>query len=379
MRPNRNFLVYVVTVAIALAMATEHSVAQKLQYPHTKKVDHVDTYFGVKVADPYRWLEDENSPATKEWVEAENKVTFGYLEKIPFREQVKRRLERLYDYPKYSAPFKKGEYFYFSKNEGLQNQSVLCRQKGLDGSPEIVLDPNSFSADGTTRLSGFSLSKDGKLAAYGISRAGSDWREVYVMDMSSLGTLTDTLLWIKASGTAWRGKRFYYSRYPAPEKGKELTTKNVFHTVYYHRVGTPQSQDELVYEDKAHPERFHNVSTTEDERFAILSISERGTGKKGNALFFLDLSKNDKTFRPIIAEIGDDNYGVIDDIGDKFLIRTNRKAPNGRVILFDPSDPDEKHWKEALPEKPEPLQGAGGTASLGRTGDNSRSRGSNRT
>jgi len=300
MRTTRIARLFLVTPALAVVLLCATASAQRLDYPKTKAIDHVDTYHGVKVADPYRWLEDENATDTRQWIKEQNKVTSGYLEKIPFREQVRQRLEKLFDYPKYSAPFKRGEYFYFSKNEGLQNQSVLYRQKGLDAKPEIVLDPNTFSADGTTRLSGFSLSKDGKLAAYGISRGGSDWREVYVMDMTTLGTLADTLLWIKASGTAWRGNGFYYSRYPAPEKGKELTTKNIFHTVYYHRIGTPQSQDELIYEDNANPERFHNVSTTDDERFAILSISERGTGKKGNALFFLDLSKDEKTFRPIV-------------------------------------------------------------------------------
>jgi prolyl oligopeptidase len=359
MKPTRSAWIYLVTLAVALTLATEHSIGQKLQYPHAKKVDQVDTYFGVKVADPYRWLEDENSPATKEWVEAENKVTFAYLEKIPFRQQLRERLEKLFDYPKYSAPFKKGEYFFFSKNDGLQNQSVLYRQMGLDGKPEVVLDPNTFSEDGTTRLSSFSLSKDGKYAAYGISRGGSDWQELYVMEMAGLTRLPDSLRWIKFSGAAWRGNGFYYSRYPAPGKGKELTTKNVFQSVYYHRVGTPQSSDELIYEDKAHPERFHFVGTTEDERFALLSVSDESTGKKGNALFFRDDSKEEKAFRPIVSEIGDDSYGVVDNIGDRLLIRTDNNAPNGKVLLFDPTHPEEKNWKEILPEKPEPLRGVG--------------------
>jgi len=359
MKPTRNAWMFLVTLAVALALATEHSTGQKLQYPHAEKVDQVDTYFGLKVADPYRWLEDENSPATREWVEAENKVTFAYLEKIPFRQQVKERLEKLFNYPKYSAPFKKGEYFFFSKNDGLQNQSVLYRQKGLDGKPEVVLDPNTFSEDGTARLSGFSLSKEGTYATYGISRGGSDWQELYVMEMASLKRLPDSLRWIKFSRAAWRGDGFYYSRYPAPEEGKELTTKNVFQSVYYHRVGKPQSSDELVYEDKVHAERFHFVGTTEDERFALLSVSDESTGKKGNALFFRDDSKEEKAFRPIVSEIGDDSYSVVDNIGDRLLIRTDKNAPNGKVLLFDPSNPEEKDWKEILPEKPEPLQGVG--------------------
>jgi prolyl oligopeptidase len=359
MKTTRSVSVPLVLVILAIALICSPTSAQNLQYPQTRKVDHIDTYFGVKVADPYRWLEDENSPETRQWIEEQNKVTFGYLEKIPFRHQVKQRLEKLFDYPKYSAPFRRGEYFFFSKNEGLQNQSVLYRQKGLDGKPEVVLDPNTFSEDGTARLSGFSLSRDGKYAAYGISRAGSDWQDYYVMDMTTVKILSDTLRWIKASGTAWRGHGFYYSRYPAPEKGKELTTKNVYQSVYCHRVGTSQSNDELVYEDKANPERFHNVGTTRDERFAFLIVSDRGKGKKGNALYCQDLAKPEMAFKPIVAAIGDDSYGVVDNVGDKLLVRTDRNAPNGRVVLCDPNNPDEMNWKEILSEKPEPLQGVG--------------------
>jgi prolyl oligopeptidase len=359
MKTTRSVSVPLVLLTLAVAWICSPTSAQNLQYPQTKKVDHVDTYFGVKVADPYRWLEDENSPETRQWIEEQNKVTFGYLERIPFRQQVKQRLEKLFDYPKYSAPFRRGEYFFFSKNEGLQNQSVLYRQRGLDGKPEVVLDPNTLSEDGTARLSGFTLSRDGKYAAYGISRAGSDWQDYYVMDMTALKNLSDTLRWIKASGTAWRGHGFYYSRYPTPEKGKELTTKNVYQTVYYHQVGTSQSNDELVYEDKANPERFHNVGTTRDERLAFLIISERGKGKKGNALYCQDLAKSETAFKPIVAAIGDDSYGVVDNIGDRLLLRTDRNAPNGRVVLCDPINPDEKNWKEILAEKPEPLQGVG--------------------
>ncbi len=334
---------------------------QKLQYPKTGKVDHVDTYHGVKVADPYRWLEDDNSAETARWVEEQNKVTFGYLEKISYRTKIKDRLTQLYNYPKYSSPFRRGEYFFFSKNDGLQNQSVLYIQKGLDGRPEVLIDPNKFSEDGTTRLGAFALSKDGKYAGYGISRGGSDWQEYHVMEVATRKVLPDTLSWVKVSGLSWQGDGFYYSRYPAPEKGHELSTKNENHQVYFHKVGTPQSADELVYQDAAHPQRFHFVGTTEDERFAILSISDRGTGKKGNALFYRDAKSGDKTFKPLIAEITNDSFGVIDNVtvngGDKFLIETDKNAPNGRVILLDPKNP-EAGWKDVLPEKPEPLQGA---------------------
>jgi prolyl oligopeptidase len=335
------------------------AIAQPLQYPQTKKVDHVDTYFGVKVADPYRWLEDDNSAETAQWVEAENKVTFGYLEKIPYRQQVKQRLENLYNYPKYTAPFRRGENFFFYKNDGLQNQSVLYVQKGLDGAPEVLIDPNKLSVDGTSRLSAFTLRKDGKYAVVGISRSGSDWMDFYVMKIDTKSYLPDTLQWIKFFGAAWSGDAFFYSRYDAPEMGKELSSKNVNHRVYFHKLGTLQSADELIYEDSAHSERFNNVGTTEDGRFAILTSSDRGSGKQGNSLYYCDLSKGEKTFHPIVPTIGDDEYSVIDNVGDKFLIRTNKDAPNGKVVLADPQHSEGKSWKTILPEKPEPLQQAG--------------------
>ncbi len=347
-----------ITLFALLSLQFAATAQQPIQYPKTRKVDHVDTYHGVRVADPYRWLEDDNSAETAKWVEEENKVTFGYLEKIPFRTKIKDRLTQLYNYPKISAPSRRGEYFIFSKNDGLQNQSVLFIQKGLDGKPEVLIDPNKFSEDGTTRLGAFALSKDGKYAAYGISRGGSDWQEYHVMEVASRKVLSDTLSWVKVSGIAWQGDGFYYSRYPAPVKGHELSTKNENHQVFFHKVGTPQSEDTLVYEDPAHPQRFHGVRTTEDERFAILNISDRGKGKKGNSLFYRDAKSGDKSFKPLIAEITDDSFSVVDNVGDKFLIETDKNAPNGRVILLDPKTP-ETGWKDVLPEKPEPLQSVG--------------------
>jgi len=329
--------------------------AEQLQYPKTRKVDHKDTYFGTVVAEPYRWLEDDNSPETARWVEEQNKVTFAYLAKIPYRAQIRKRIEDLYNYPKHGSPFRRGEHFFFTKNDGLQNQSVLYIQKGLEGTPEVLIDPNKWSADGTARLGAFSVSKDGMYAGYGISQSGSDWQEYKVMEIATKRTLPDTLKWIKVSGIAWQGNGFYYSRYDEPEKGKELSSKNEGHKVFYHKIGTPQSGDELVYEDKAHPQRFHIADTTEDERFVILSISERGQGKKGNSLFYREASGSGKSFRPIIAEIGDDSFSVVDNIGSKFLLQTDRKAPNSRVFLFDPASPDESSWRDVIPEKPEPL------------------------
>jgi prolyl oligopeptidase len=230
-------------------------------------------------------------------------------------------------------------------------------QKGLDGTPEVLLDPNKFSADGTSQLGGFALSKDVRHAAYCKATCGSDWRECHVMEVATRKDLPEVLNWVKFSGLAWQGQGFYYSRYDEPQKGKELTSKNEGQKVYYHRVGTPQAQDELVYEDKANPLRRFNVGTSDDERFAFLNISE--SGKQGNALFYRDAKAGDKTWHPIIAEVGEDIYGVVDNVGDKFLIQTNKGAPNWKVVLFDPKNPAEANWKEVLPEKPEPLQGVG--------------------
>ena len=333
--------------------------AQKLQYPASKRVEQTDTYFGVKVADPYRWLEDDAStPEVARWVEAQNKVTFAYLDKIPYRAQLKERLTRLYNYARYTAPYRRGDYYFFTKNDGLQNQSVVYVQKGIDGAPEVLLDPNKFSAEGTTKLGELSVSRDAKYAAYCKSAGGSDWLDCYVMEVATRKQLADELKWVKVSGLAWSGDRFYYSRYDAPEKGRELTSKNENHKVYVHRVGTPQSADELVFEDKAHPQRFNNVVTTDDERFALMTVSDRGTGKKGNALFYRDKKSGDPVWQPLVGEVGDDYYGVVDNVGDKLLVETDHNAPNGRVFLFDPQHPSEKDWKDVLPERPEPLQSA---------------------
>jgi prolyl oligopeptidase len=366
---RRSLIVFALSAGLlsllAIAPLLRHSSASvvdndaKITYPESKKVDVVDDYFGTKVPDPYRWLEDENSAETKSWVQAQNTTTFAYLDKIPYREKLKARLTQLFNYPRLSAPFRRGNTYFFTKNDGLQNQSVYYIQQGVNGTPEVFLDPNKFSTDGTSTLSAFSLSTDGRYLAYGTSTGGSDWVTIHLMEVATRKNLDDELSWLKASGVSWQGNGFYYSRYPAPEKGRELTTKNEFQTVYFHKVGTPQSADTLVYEDKQHPQRFQGVGTTEDERFAILSISERGKGKRGNSLFYKDLSKNEASFSPIVAEIGDDSYGVIDNVGDKFLVRTDKGAPNGRVVLIDPKNPAENNWKDVLPERAEPLQSVG--------------------
>ncbi len=337
-------------------LASAALVAQQLQYPASRKIDHADTYHGTTVPDPYRWLEDDTSAETAAWVEAENKVTFPYLERIPYRKQMEARVKQLNDYAKYSAPSHKGPYVFFSKNEGLQNQSVLYIQKGMDGTPEVLIDPNAWAADGTVRLGAFAPSKDAKYAVYGISRSGSDWQEYRVMELATKKTLSDSLEWVKVSSVAWQGEGFYYSRYPAPEKGKEKASINENHQVFYHRVGTPQSEDTKVFADADNPQRFHTIETTEDERFALLSVSDRGKGKDGNALYARDLSKGEREFTPVIPAIGNESFGVIDNVGDELLIETNYRAPNWRVILVDPKQPAEANWKTILPERPEPIQ-----------------------
>jgi prolyl oligopeptidase len=325
-----------------------------LKYPDSRKTGQVDDYHGIKVADPYRWLEDDNSAETLAWVKAENEVTFRYLEQIPYRSRLKQRLQELYNYPKYSIPSRSGAYYLWSKNDGLQNQSVLYVQTGLEGTPRILLDPNQLSADGTVRLMAGEASRDGRYFAYYLSSGGSDWLDGHILEMETGSVLEDHLEWLKVTGLAWFGDGFFYSRYDAPEGGQELSSRNEGHKVYYHRLGTPQSDDRLIYEDNTHPQRFHTLQTTEDERFAILTISERGQGKDGNALLFWDLSAQEPVFTPIVAEVTDDHFELIDDIGDRFLILTNKDAPNGRVALYDPRQP-ETDWKDVVPETAQTL------------------------
>ena len=328
--------------------------SEKLNYPISKKVDQVDDYFGNKVADPYRWLEYDTAQDVKAWVEAENKLTFDYLDKIPFRQKIKERLTDIFNYPKYSSPFRAGAYYFFSKNSGLQNQSVIYYQKGLDGKAEVFLDPNTMSADGTAALSLLGFSKDKKYVAYAINQSGSDWQNIYVMEIATKKLLSDKLEWVKFSGAAWKGNGFYYSRYDAPKNGKELSDKNEFHKIYYHKLGEPQAKDQLIYEDKTKPLRYYGAQTTEDERFLLVYVSE---GTDGTELYAKDLSKNETKFTQLVKGF-DDNYSVINNNGDRLLVQTDAGAPNQRVVLMDPQHPEMKNWKDIIPEKPELLQSA---------------------
>ena len=328
-------------------------------YPKTARVDHVDTYFGIKVADPYRWLEDDTASAVRDWVNQENAVTFGYLEKIPFRAPLRARLEQLYNYPRYGAPSRTGPYYLFTKNDGLQNQPVLYVQTGLEGTPEVLIDPNKLSTDGTVRLGATVLSKDGKYLGYGLSSGGSDWQEYRVMETATRKQLPDLIRWVKVSGLSWYKDGFFYSGYPAPaDTTKALSGSNENHRVYYHKLGAPQSEDQLVFEDPAHPKRFHTVSVTDDERFLVLDISDRSvSGNDGNSVLVRDLSRGETAFRPVITGFKD-SYNVLESVGDKLLVMTNHNAPTWRVVEIDPVHPEEKSWRDILPAKPEPLDNA---------------------
>jgi prolyl oligopeptidase len=341
---------------LAAALMVGSVAAQPPAYVTTRKIEHVDDYHGTQVADPYRWLEDDTSPETAAWVAAQNAITFPYLERIPYRAALLKRVMELNDYERYSAPSRKGPYFFFSKNSGLQNQSVLYIQKGLEGAPEVLLDPNAWSADGTVQLSAFAPSKDAAYAVYGLSRSGSDWQQYKVMELATKRTLEDTIDWVKVSNIAWAGKGFYYSRYPEPSAGHEKASINENHQVFFHALGTKQADDKLVYEDAANPQRFHTVATTEDERFAILDVSERGKGKDGNALYIRDLAKPAAKFAPLVPEITNDTFNVIDNVGDKILVATNHGAPNWRIVLIDPAQPAEANWHTVLAERSEPIE-----------------------
>jgi len=331
----------------------EEGGGSRLAYPETRKSGVVDNYFGTAVADPYRWLEDDNAAEVAAWVEAQNKVTFGYLDRIAYRPQLKERLTQLLNYPKYSVPSRRGENFFFSKNEGLQNQSVQFIQKGLDGKAELLLDPNKFSADGTSQLGGFSLSQSGKYVAYGISEGGSDWRDYHVLDVATKKALADHLEWVKFSSASWVGDEgFFYNRYPQPASGKKMDGKNENQKTWYHKVGTPQSEDKLIYQDDAHPQRMQDIYVTEDQSYELLEVSDNAAGKRGNSLFFRERSAAEKPFIPIVSEIGDDSYSIIDDVNGKFLIQTNHQAPNGKIAIYDPQN---RSWKDIVPERPEPL------------------------
>ncbi len=315
-------------------------------YPETAKDNTVDTYFGVEVPDPYRWLENDTSAATAVWVAAQNSVTNGYLQQIPFRETLIRKLTELADYEKYGSPFKKNGRYYFFKNNGLQNQGVLYVQDTPEAEPRVLLDPNTLSEDGTVALNSISFSKDGKHLAYLISRSGSDWQEVFVLDTESGKQLPDHLRWVKFSGAEWQGNGFYYSAYNAPEAGKEFSDVNENHKIYYHTMGTPQSADRLAYENPAFPKRFYLAGISEDQNY--LFVYEDGGGR-GNGLYMKSL-KSPRSPLQTLADNLNNQYEVVEVLGDRILFITNDGAPKYRLMEATVSKPAFANWKELVPE-----------------------------
>ncbi len=331
------------------------STAQKIEYPQTKKVEQTDDYHGTKVADPYRWLEDDNSAETKAWVEAQNKVTFAYLNQIPEREQIKKRLTELWNYEKYSAPFKRGNRYFYYKNDGLQNQSVLYVAESVNDKGRVLLDPNKLSPDGTIALSGLAISDDGKLMAYGLATGGSDWQEWRFMDVETGRDLPDVLKNIKFSGASWTldGKGVYYSRYPEADAKAKLSAENFHQKLYFHRLGTPQSEDVLVYERTDDKEMFVGGFVSEDGNWLIISVG-KGTSPM-NMVYVKNLSMERAPVVPVVDRLEAD-YSFVGNDGSTFYFRTDKDAPRGRLVSIDVLNKDKK-WREVVPQTAETLEG----------------------
>jgi len=343
------FMVFLTTSIIGCKKEVKDTAKANtiLKYPETKKVETVDTYFGTEIKDPYRWLEDDRSADTEQWVVEQNKVTFGYLDDIPYRNQLKKRLSDVWNYEKVGAPFKEGEYTYFYKNDGLQNQYVMYRFKKEGDEPEVFLDPNTFSKEGTTSLGKASFSKNGKLLAYSISEGGSDWRKIIIKNVETKEIIEDTLVDIKFSGISWKGNEgFYYSSYDKP-KGSALSAKTDQHKVYYHKVGTPQKEDKLIFGGT--PQEKHRYiygTVTEDDKYLIISAS---TSTSGNKLFIKDLSNPDNELVTILDHTNSDTY-IMENVGSKLYMVTNLNAPNRKIVTTDVANPTPENWVDFIPE-----------------------------
>ncbi|MDP6442240.1 MAG: prolyl oligopeptidase family serine peptidase [Pirellulaceae bacterium] len=336
------------------AQAQQENVT--LNYPTTHRSEHVDDYHGETVADPYRWLENVDSPKSRDWIERQNKVTFGYLSRLPQREAYRKRLTELWNYERFGAPTKKGGRYFFSHNDGLQNQSVLFVAESLDAEPRVLLDPNTLSEDGTVALAGYRVSDDGKRLAYGLAADGSDWREWKVIDIDSGKPLDDHLKWVKFSGVSWTpdNQGFYYSRYDEPEAGKEFTGANYHQKLYYHRVGEPQSKDRLVYQRKDEKEWGFDGDVTEDGRYLIISVW-RGTERK-TQIFYRSLAEENSAVVELLAGF-DAEYNVVGNRDGLLWVLTDLEAPNRRLIAIDTSQPEPEHWREVIPESKHVLRG----------------------
>ena len=320
-------------------------------YPATKTTDQADDFFGTKVSDPYRWLENDMAEDTKDWVQRQNRVSNAYLSKIPYRDAIKKRLTELWNYEKYSAPFKEGGYTYFYKNNGLQNQSVLYRQRN-GGQPEMFLDPNTFSPDGTTSLAGIDFTKDGSLAAYQLSEGGSDWRKVIIINTNTKEPLDDTLTDVKFSGLSWHNNEgFYYSSYDKPKEGSQLSGKTQIHKLYFHILGTPQIEDKLIFGGEATPRRYIGGQVTEDQQYLVISAAN---ATYGNELYIQDLTKPNAPIVPIVTGF-ENEQDVVDAENGKLYISTNLNAPKRKLVVTDASAPASDHWKTLIPEAKFPL------------------------
>ncbi len=333
-------------VILTSISCTQNDDKPMTNYPATTKSDHVDTYFGVEVADPYRWLENDTSEATGEWVKAENEVTFGYLNHIPYRDKVKTRLEELMDYERVYAPTKHGSWEYFYRNDGLQNQNVLYRKKVGSSTEEIFLDPNNFREDGTISLAGTSFTAGGSLVAYQISEGGSDWRKAIIMNTETKEILGDTLKDIKFSGLAWKGTDgFYYSSYDKP-KGSELSSKTQQHKLYYHKLGTAQTKDQLIFGGDQQERRYVSAYLTEDERFLVISAAK---STSGNELYFMDLALEAPSLITVVGNFDNNSY-ILENEGDELFIHTDFNAPNNRLVKVNAANPTPENWVDVIAE-----------------------------
>ncbi|ACU04662.1 prolyl oligopeptidase family serine peptidase [Pedobacter heparinus] len=358
----KNSLLMLALLSPLVTQAQFNKTTQKtrMTYPETKETTIKDNYFGTEVADPYRWLEDDRSAETKQWVDAQNAVTRKFIDQISYRNQIKTRLTKLMNYEKYSQPFKEGAYTYFYKNTGLQNQSVLYRQKG-DGEPEVFLDPNIFSKDATTSMADINFSKDGSMLAYQLSEGGSDWRKVVVLKAADKTVVGDTLIDVKFSEIAWKGNEgFYYSSYDKPKDGSQLSGMTDQHKLYYHQLGTPQTADKLIFGGSKTPRRYVGAGLTEDERYLVISAAN---STSGNELYIQDLSIPDAPIVNVVDNF-DKDHNIIDNVGSKLYIFTKLNAANGRIVTVDAANPKPENWKELIKETENVLRPSAGGGKL---------------
>jgi prolyl oligopeptidase len=340
--------------AASAPASTESQAPARLSYPAARKDDVVDDYHGTRVADPYRWLENPDSSESRQWIEAQNQLAFGYLEKIPVRARIKQRMTALWDYEKYGVPWREGTRYFFSRNNGLQNQSVLYTADSLEAEPRVLLDPNTLSADGTVALSGLAITQDGNLMAYGVASAGSDWKEFRVRDVRTGQDLPDVVKWVKFSNASWTkdGKGFFYSRYDEPKAGEAMSGANYYQKLYFHKLGTPQGEDVLVYERKDQKEWGFGGFVTEDGRYLVIRVS-RGTEQK-NLVFYKDL-KDPKARVVELLRDWEADYEYVGNDGTLFWFKTDLEAPRGRLVAIDLRKPERKNWKEVIPQGEETL------------------------